>query len=144
MTDTIEHPRWGRIAALAAAGLLVVAALVFGLLQLGGDGSTAAPADASPSPTATATTSSTPTETSGTNDEGDGDVPGTSSDFNSLLPEAMNGQEAIDALGDKIEVVAKRNGKSVEELEELLLRDKTAHISPNGFIVYLDTSGPRG
>ncbi|MGP6170762.1 hypothetical protein ACTU6V_06090 [Microbacterium sp. A204] len=56
-----------------------------------------------------------------------------------VLPEPMGGQEAIDALGDKIEIVAKRNAMTVEELEELLLRDKTAQVSTTGFIVYIDT-----
>lgn len=139
MAEDIERPRWGRIALLAGAGLLVVVALVFGLTQLiGGDPETAPPSSP-PSPSATPT--ATPTETT---DDEDDDVPGMSSDFSPLLPEAMNGQEAIDALGDRIETAAKRNGKTVEELEELLLRDETAHISPNGYLVYLDDFGGNG
>ncbi|MFC7945288.1 hypothetical protein ACFUPZ_18685 [Microbacterium oxydans] len=59
--------------------------------------------------------------------------------FGSVLPETMGGEEAIDALGDNIETVARRNGKTVEELTELLLRDTTAKISPEGFIVYRDS-----
>ena len=142
MAEDIERPRWGRIALQAGAGLLVVVALLFGLTQLiGGDPETAP--DSSPlSPSATPT--ATPTETTETTDDEDDDVPGMSSDFSPLLPEAMNGQEAIDALGDRIETVAKRNGKTVEELEELLLRDETAHISPNGYLVYLDDFGGNG
>lgn len=143
MTETIERPRWGRIAALAAAGLVVVAALVFGLMQLGGGGTTAAPSTPAPSPTATSTGTPTATATPSTTDEEDGDVPGLNSDFSTLLPEALNGQEAIDALGDNIELAAKRNGQTVEQLQELLLRDKTVHISTNGYIVYYDNSGPK-
>lgn len=139
MAEDIERPRWGRIALLAGAGLLVVVALVLGLTQLiGGDPETAPPSSPPP-PSATPT--ATPTETT---DDEDDDVPGMSSDFSPLLPEAMNGQEAIDALGDRIETAAKRNGKTVEELEELLLRDETAHISPNGYLVYLDDFGGNG
>lgn len=57
----------------------------------------------------------------------------------SVLPHPMGGQEAIDALGDKIDFVAKRNGKTVDELKDLLLRDKTAQVSVDGFIAYVDT-----
>ena len=56
------------------------------------------------------------------------------------LPSTMNGQEAIDALGDKIDAVAKQNGMSSDELEELLLRDNSAHITKRGFIVYFDNN----
>jgi hypothetical protein len=41
--------------------------------------------------------------------------------------------------GDRIAVVAKRNNKTVEELSDLLLRDRSAQISPEGFIVYNDS-----
>lgn len=142
MDDVIEdrdRPRWGRIAVLAGAGLLAVAALVFGLTQLVTGAPETSPSPSPSSPSATPT--STPTQNT---DDEDDDVPGMSSDFSPLLPEAMNGQEAIDALGDRIETAAKRNGKTVEELEELLLRDTTAHISPNGYLVYLDDFGGNG
>lgn len=57
-----------------------------------------------------------------------------------VLPSTMNGQDAIDALGDKIDAVAKQNGMTADELEELLLRDKSAHITKRGFIVYYDNN----
>lgn len=56
-----------------------------------------------------------------------------------ILDEELSGQDAIDALGDNIDMVAKRVGKSPEELEELLLRDPSAHVTPRGFIVYRDS-----
>ncbi|SJM64578.1 hypothetical protein CZ774_12985 [Frigoribacterium sp. JB110] len=69
-----------------------------------------------------------------------GEVTGT----NKVLPGRMSGQEAIDALGDKIDVVAKRNSMTVDEFKDLLLRDKSAHVSPQGFIVYIDTNAKDG
>ncbi|NED95595.1 hypothetical protein G1H11_09750 [Phytoactinopolyspora alkaliphila] len=59
-----------------------------------------------------------------------------------VLPESMGGQEAIDSLGDKLERVAKMNNRTPEELRELLLRDKTVKVSPNGFLLYEDTATP--
>ncbi|WP_427868798.1 hypothetical protein [Leucobacter luti] len=59
-----------------------------------------------------------------------------------FLPEKMNGQEAIDALGDNIDAVAKKNGKTTEELKDLLLRNKTAFVTPSGHLVYLDNAKP--
>lgn len=56
-----------------------------------------------------------------------------------VLPEAMSGQEAIDALGPKINQVAEQNSLTVEELEALLLRDDSAHVSKSGRLLYLDT-----
>lgn len=55
-----------------------------------------------------------------------------------VLPKEMSGQEAIDALGDDIGSVAKKAGKSVDELKALLLRDASAHVTPQGFVVYRD------
>lgn len=56
-----------------------------------------------------------------------------------LLEKELSGQEAIDALGDKIDTVAERVGKTPEELKELLLRDPSAHVTPKGFVVYRDS-----
>lgn len=55
-----------------------------------------------------------------------------------VLDEELGGQEAIDALGDDIDYVAKLAGKSVDELKDLLLRDKSAHVTTKGRIVYRD------
>lgn len=56
-----------------------------------------------------------------------------------VLPEAMSGQAAIDALGTNIERVAQQNSLTVEAFEELLLRDASAHVSRTGRLVYLDS-----
>lgn len=59
-----------------------------------------------------------------------------------VLDEPKSGQEAIDALGDKIDVVAERNGMTVDELTHLLQTDSTVHISVTGSIYYRDTHTP--
>lgn len=60
----------------------------------------------------------------------------------SVLPEPMGGQAAIDALGDNLDVVAQRSGKTTAELEALLLRDSTLRVSTSGFLYYVDTATP--
>ena len=72
--------------------------------------------------------SGTPTEKSTTTSPGGKEV----------LDKELGGQEAIDALGDDIDYVAKLAGKSVDELKDLLLRDKSAHVTTKGRIVYRD------
>lgn len=143
-TDQAAQPRWKRILLLTAAAGAVVAVLIVALMQFTGgasgdaDASPAPSASASPSPTSDTTGTPAPTDTP--TEEGD-DVPGINSSSTPLLPETMNGQAAIDALGDNIAVVAERSGKTVEQLTELLLRDKTAHVSTNGYLLYLDDFG---
>jgi hypothetical protein len=78
-------------------------------------------------------------ETAGADDEGAGSDMFRAGGF---LPEPMSGQDAIDALGDDLERVAEMNNRTPEELRELLLRDKTLHVSPNGFLMYVDTATP--
>lgn len=145
-TDQTQRPRWGRILILAAAAAAVIIALVIALLQLTGgrDGDAATPSTPSPSATTAPTPSPTGAPTDTPTTEGD-DVPGTITSTGPQLPEPLNGQAAIDALGDDIAIVAKRSGKTVEELTDLLLRDSTAHISTTGYLVYLDDlSGGNG
>lgn len=60
---------------------------------------------------------------------------GPRTDASQVLPRAMSGQEAIDALGDDIGVVAERNGMSVEELERTLLANPSAKVSKTGFLM---------
>lgn len=60
----------------------------------------------------------------------------------SVLPEPMGGQEAIDALGDDLELVAERNNTTVDELRALLLRDATLRVSQSGQLFYEDTMTP--
>lgn len=57
-----------------------------------------------------------------------------------VLPKAMGGQQAIDALGDDINQVAKKNNMTVEKLEGILLKDSTAYISKTGFLLYGDAA----
>lgn len=142
-TEQPQQPRWGRILILTAAAAAVVAVLIVALLQFnrgtGGDAvSTPSPSATSATATSTPPPPGTPTDTPAT--EGD-DVPGISTPTGPLLPEPMNGQEAIDALGENIAIAAKRSGKTVEELTDLLLRDSTAHISTTGYLVYIDDLG---
>ena len=59
-----------------------------------------------------------------------------------MLPEAMSGQEAVDALGDKLAVVAERNNMTAEKLRKLLLTDSTLHVTPSGSLLYVDTMTP--
>lgn len=59
-----------------------------------------------------------------------------------MLPEAMSGQQAIDALGDKLAVVAERNNMTAEKLRKLLLTDSTLHVTPAGSLLYVDTMTP--
>lgn len=113
--------------------VVVLAGIIIGVTYLTSGGATPS---ASGSPTVSPTATTTPTPPGGSEDGDDMELQPTPSQ---MLPEPMGGQEAIDALGDKIEVVAKRNGKTVEQLEELLLRDKSAQVSTDGFIVYVDS-----
>ncbi|WP_129669499.1 hypothetical protein [Phytoactinopolyspora endophytica] len=59
-----------------------------------------------------------------------------------FLPEPMGGQEAIDELGENLERVATINDMSAEELRELLLRDQTLRVSPDGHLFYVETATP--
>ena len=126
MTENPEPTRRVRLIVLAALAVATVAGLVVGATQLAGIGGPAS--DSAPIPTDAAS----PQED---------DVKAPNSDFSKLLPESKSGQEAIDALGDNLAVAAKRNNMTVEELQALLLRDATAHISTSGYIVYLDDNG---
>lgn len=58
-----------------------------------------------------------------------------------LLSEALSGQEAIDALGENIAVVAERAGKSVEEIEEMLLRSPSLYVTEDGDLIFRDGFG---
>jgi len=126
MAANTEHTHRGRPIAYAVLAVAVVAGGVFGATQLASHGE---PASSSPYNTDAPTDAVTP-------QKDDVDKPSPLSA--KLLPEAQSGQEAIDSLGDSIAVAAKRNGMTVDELTELLLRDQTAHVSTSGFILYID------
>lgn len=129
MDETSRRPNRRRTIALVIVAVIVVAGAIVGITYLVGN--TPSGTD-QPSPTET----TAPADPDTGEEEGDVELTPTPSQ---VLPEQMGGQEAIDALGDKIEFVAKRNGKTVEQLEELLLRDKSAKVSPQGFVVYIDS-----
>lgn len=137
MAEAEAGPNRGRIIALVIATVVVLAGVVIGVTYLTGGGTTPS-ATESPSPTVSPTDTSTPGDSDG-GEDGD-DVKPVPTPSSQVLTEPLGGQEAIDALGDKIEAVAKRNGKTVEQVEELLLRDKSAKVSTNGYIVYIDST----
>ncbi|PPD33554.1 MAG: PKD domain-containing protein [Methylomonas sp.] len=55
------------------------------------------------------------------------------------LKDKINGQAAIDALGDKLEEVASAYDMSPERLEEILRTDSTAWVDESGRLLYIDT-----
>ncbi|MCK9608356.1 MAG: PKD domain-containing protein [Methylomonas sp.] len=54
------------------------------------------------------------------------------------LKEKLNGQSAIDALGDKLPLVAKAYDMSAERLEDILKTDQTAWIDEGGRLLYVE------
>ena len=54
------------------------------------------------------------------------------------LNEKVNGQKAIDLLGDKLPLVAKAYDMSAERLENILKTDQTAWIDENGRLLYVE------
>lgn len=134
MAEAAEGPNRGRIIALVIATVVVLAGVIIGVTYLTGGGATPS---ATESPTARPTDTTTPGDSDG-GEDGD-DVKPVPTPSSQVLTETLGGQEAIDALGDKIEIVANRNNKTVEQVEELLLRDKSAKVSTNGYIVYIDS-----
>lgn len=58
------------------------------------------------------------------------------------LEREFGGQEAIDALGDSLDDVARQHGMSADRLRELLLQDRTARIGRTGRLFYRDPGAP--
>lgn len=58
------------------------------------------------------------------------------------LGRELGGQEAIDALGDSLEEVARKHGMSADRLRDLLLQDRTARIGRTGRLFYRDPATP--
>lgn len=139
-TPDRRRPKAPLVVALAALAILVIGgAIVLGVNQMAGN-----PSDAPRSSAGEASPTQTQGPDAGGTDE-DGGSPSEGTDegedeadvqigTNKVLPRPMGGQEAIDELGDNIQFVAERNGKSVDELKEFLLRNESAQVSPNGFI----------
>lgn len=129
-----ERRSWGKILVFTVLAIVTAVAIVFGVMQLtGGDNTLTGSQDETSEPTAPEPTAPEPTAT---DEEGDDDMDTIRT--GPVLPEPLNGQEAIDALGDDIEFVANRNGRTVEELEELLLNNNSAYVSTNGFVFFRD------
>lgn len=128
MAENIQPAHRGRLIAYAALAVAVVTAGIIGITQLASYGETL---------TSSSGSAATPTH-SATPQEDDVDKPNPAL-IGKLLPEAKSGQDAIDSLGERIAVAADRNDMTVDELTELLLRDKTAHVTSNGSILYIDT-----
>ncbi|PZF79179.1 hypothetical protein [Jiangella anatolica] len=59
-----------------------------------------------------------------------------------VLPRAMGGQEAIDALGERLGDVAELNGMTADQLRDLLLRDASVEVAPSGRLLYDDDLRP--
>lgn len=127
MAEKIESAHKGRPVAYAVLAIAVVAGSFFGVTQLAGYGE---PVNSSSDSAVTPTDAATPQE---------GDMDKLTLGTSKLIPESKSGQDAVDALGDKLAVAAKRNNMTPEALKELLLRDKTAHVSSDGFLKYIDT-----
>lgn len=72
-----------------------------------------------------------------------GDLPSsdeTESPFPQIsLKEKLNGQAAVDALGDNLPLVAKAYGMSAERLEAILISDQTAWIDQVGRLLYVES-----
>lgn len=139
-TDGIDRAKRGRMLFVVVLGAAVAATVVFGAIQLSGGGVSAPPAADSTSNPPSPTPESTETSATVEGDANGGDVTPTLKPTGDILPEDLAGQEAIDALGDDIVLVAERSGKTVEELKELLLRDETVRVSTDGFLYYVDPS----
>ncbi len=133
MAEITERPIGGRAIVVAVIAIVIVTGVLIAVASVAGSNTTPPASE----PTTSATETTPPADT---DDERD-DMKPSPSPLGSVLPEALGGQAAIDALGDKITLVASRNGKSVDEVKELLLRDETAKVSTSGFIKYVDDFG---
>lgn len=128
-----------RVIVVAVVALIVIVGVIVVVVQRSaGEQGVSAPTSTTSS-TPTSTTSSTPT--SDMNTTGEDDVQGMASSSGSFLDEEMSGQEAIDALGDRLGAVAERNGMTEERLVKVLQNDPSAWVTPNGFIKYKDDRG---
>lgn len=162
MTERTAAVRWGIIAAGLVIAVVAIALLVYGLVQHGDEptpGNASDQTSQSPEPTdepddadGSGAADGDQTDT-GSDDDGSADDGGSGDAGNAdgtkdvlprddYVPEPLNGQEAIDALGDDIEEVADRNGKTVEEFEEFLLKNPSAFVQPDGFVVFKETATP--
>ena len=132
--------RRGPLIALFAVAAVVVAVAIFAIVQQPSGDPTPAGSPTAEQTAGTETPSTTPAPT--TSPGGAGATEGTPLPSANVLDEPKSGQEAIDALGDKNEIVAERNGMTVDQVTNLLQTDATAHVSVTGSIYYVDTRTP--
>lgn len=129
---TEKRTNWTMRILFAVLAVAVVAVIVFSLFQMNsGDHSAGEPTDS------TSEQSESPSAPEPTETETEGDDVETSnspSGTNTVLDKPLGGQEAIDALGDDIQIVADRNNMTVDEVKDLLLKDKNMKVSPTGHI----------
>lgn len=141
MPDSTAKQRRNSVLAVAAAVVVVALAVVAAVWLTsrsgddrgdGGDGDrVAVPSEAGadesgaqPQPTPSATGSL---------------APGGQED---LLPEPLGGQEAIDALGERLGRVAELNGMTPADLRDALLTDASLRVAPSGRLLYDDEMTP--
>lgn len=135
MPDTASQQQRRTVLAAAAAVVVVALAVVLAVWLTRGSGdddpagdSVAVPSDA---PSASAP-SDAGTDAGTVAPGGQGDV----------LPRAMSGQEAIDALGEHLDHVAELNDMTPDQLRDLLLRDASVEVTPSGRLMYDDQMTP--
>ena len=68
--------------------------------------------------------------------------PGSHSFPQITLPDAAHGEQAIRALGQHLPEIAQAYGKSIEQLTDLLGRDRTLTVDRRGRLFYLDDTLP--
>ena len=135
-TETEQRTNWTLRILLGVLVVAIIAVVVFAFFNFGGNDDNGA------DPTTSATDNATPTAPEPTDtdsDEGDDDVevsPTPTGAATPVLEAPLSGQEAIDELGDDMQIVADRNNMTVEELEELLLKDPNAVVSTTGHIYF--------
>lgn len=136
MTDPESFDRPKSKVLLISFVVGIVAVLLFGLGYLFWP--SASNNESNPQTTGTSNSADTSASSDGNSDVNEPSQPAPIGGGD-VLPRAMSGQEAIDALGDNIDRVADQNHLTVKELKEKLLQDATLHVSKSGRLVFLDT-----
>lgn len=129
---TEKRANWTLRILFAVLALAVVAVIVFSLLQMNSDDDSAGETSDSTSEQSESPSAPDPTDTATESD--DVEPSKTPSGTNVILEKPLGGQDAIDALGDDIQIVADRNNMTVDEVKDLLLKDPNMMVSPTGHI----------
>lgn len=139
--STEQRRRGGLLITLIVIAVVIAVAIIFGVMQMNPSNTSNTPGSDEPGTSETATPetpsggSDSASAADGDGQESEGRADGMRPSKQQVLSKPMSGQEAIDALGDDIAVVAERNGKSVEELKDLLLRNPSAKVTQDGDIL---------